>query len=184
MLLCINRPIRERLIGGGGVAGVGGAEGKVRGDGIDLGGLGWVVDGCVVVVVGGCGTGGNGWSGLSVVVLTSELSDTLGGGAVDVQLVGNGEGCSGWFDGGEGGVDGGCSICCCRTGEILFELFLLQRACRLCSTGFRCGAAVKVGGHFLGCVGRGVGWFGVRKGFGVDDIGIFSSEWRIACKSS
>ncbi len=40
MLLYINRPIRERLFGGVGVDGVGGTEGEVRGEGIELGGLG------------------------------------------------------------------------------------------------------------------------------------------------
>ncbi len=70
VLLCISRSIRERLISGVGVAGVGGVGSRVSESGNECGGLGWVG-----VVVGCCIGGGSfvtgrrDGSGLSVVVV-------------------------------------------------------------------------------------------------------------------
>ncbi len=53
MVLWISRSIRERVIGGFGVTGEGGAEGGVWERGSVFGGLSWVGVGCCVIVVGG-----------------------------------------------------------------------------------------------------------------------------------
>jgi len=109
------------LISGVGVASVGGAGGDVRGRGSKFGGLGWVGVGCCIVVIdGGFGTVRNGWSGMSVVVLMFGLSSTLFVGSVDVlELVGSGEGVSGWVGKEEEGVGfgGGSSSSGIGTGK-------------------------------------------------------------------
>jgi len=80
----------------------------------------------------------------------------------------------------EGGSDVFISSCGFGCGESLAKFFPLQWACQFLSTGFHCSAAVKVGSLFFGCVGREVGWFGGRKGFGVIGIGSFSSKQKAA----
>jgi len=52
VLLCINCSIRERLIGGVGVARVGGMEIEGRIEGGEFEGLGWVDVCCIVVIIG------------------------------------------------------------------------------------------------------------------------------------
>jgi len=61
MVSWISRSIKERVIGGVGVTGGGGAEGGVWERGSAFGGLSWVGVGCCVVgVVGGFGAGKGG----------------------------------------------------------------------------------------------------------------------------
>jgi len=98
------------------------------------------------------------------------------GGGMEFKGVGSEEG-----GGGSGVGIGSCSF---HSGESLAEFFPLSRAFRVHLTGFCRGAGVEVGSLFFGCTGRNVGWFGVRKGFGIDNIGSFNSDWRSACKSS
>ncbi len=95
---------------------------------------------------------------------------------MEINEVGGGEG-----GGGDGIVVRSCGV---RSGESLAEFFPLSWALQVRSIGWRRGAGVDEGCFFLGCAGRKVCWFGVRKGFGIDDIGSFSSEWRSASKSS
>ena len=113
--MCVSRSMRERWISGVGVAGGGVAGRDVRERGSEFGGLGWGGVGCCFIVVdGSVGAVRNGWSGRSVIVLTFGLSSTLFVGSVDVlELVGSGEGGSGWVGEKEGdvGVGGsGCSV--------------------------------------------------------------------------
>jgi len=118
-------------------------------------------------------------------VLTG-LSSTVLSGAVDVlRHVGCGGGGFGWNGGGKGGVVVGVGICCSGAGECLAEC-LEHRSCRLLSAGFflHRDAVVEFGDCLVERVGREVSWFVVRKGFGVDNTGSCSSEWRSARRSS
>jgi len=188
VVLWSSRSTIDRRIGCGGLAGSCVVVGKIGGRGSGVRGLSvWGVVGCgvVVVVVGGVVAVGRGVgsklsvAGLTCVVLVGVACVMLeGGGGSGMEF--NGVGC-------EEGVGVGCIVvgsCGFRSEESLADFFPLSRACRVRSTGFRLGAGVEVGGFCFGCAGRKVGWFGFRKGFGVDDIGSFSSEWRSACKSS
>jgi len=186
VVLEISRSIRERLSGGGEVAGAGDAVGKGAGGGSKSEGLGKVgVGGCGVVGGIGFGACSSGRS-MSVGVLTG-LSSTVLGGSMDVVvglLGGSGSG-SEWGGGVEGGVGVGVGICGVGAGEYLAGWCQLRRSCQLLSTGFlHRDAVVEFGGCFVECVGGEVGWFSVWKGFGVDGIGSCSSEWRSAQRSS
>jgi len=116
-------------------------------------------------------------------VLMLGVFGTVFSGVVDVlELVGGSKGGSDWGGREEEGIVigiGSCGI----AGESLVELFLLQQSCQLLSTGLHHDAVVKVGGHFFECVGREVGWFGGKNGFGIDDCSSFSSEVRSAQRS-
>jgi len=65
---------------------------------------------------------------------------------------------------GAGGVEGGGGVVvgsCGFGGEGSWARFFSVRwACRLPSTGLRCGAAIDVGGRVFGCLGGEVGRFG------------------------
>jgi len=140
-----------------------------------LGGLsGWVVGDCVVVVGGGSigfGASRRGGSGLSVVGLTLGVVGAWWGGAGDVlEVVGVRRGSDGVDSEKRGGgvFIGSCGFC----GEESWAKFCpLRRACRLCTTGLRRGAAVTVEGLVLGYVGREVGWYGGRESFDVGGSG-------------
>jgi len=187
VVLWSSRSTIDRQIGCGGVTGACVVVGKIGGRGSGVRGLsGWVVVGCGIVVVGGVVTmGRGGGSNLSVMGLTCAfvgvagvLLEGGGGGVMEFDGVSGGEGVGG---GGSGVVVSGCGF---HSGESLAEFFPLSWAFRLRSMGCHHGAGVKVGGFFIGCAGRKVGWFSVRKGLGVDNIGSFSSECRSACRSS
>ncbi len=181
MMLWSSRSINDRQIGGGVLAGacVGVGDISGRGDGV-RGRAGWVVVGCgvVAVVVGSViSVGRLSGSELSIVELTGValvgvafvMLEGVGGGGMGLKGVG-----------GEEGVGGGVVVVVgsggCRSEKSLAEFCLLARALRVRSTGFRRGAEVEVGGVFFGCAVGKVGWCGVRKGLGVDDIGNFSSK--------
>jgi len=187
MMLWSSCSINDRQIGGGRLAGacVGVGEISGRGDGV-RGQAGWVVVGCgvIAVVVGSVISMGRlSGSELSIVELMGialvgvafVMLEGVGGSGMGLKGVGGEEGVGGGVVVGSGG---------CRSEKSLAEFCLLARALRVRSTGFRRGAEVEVRGVVFGCAVGKVGWCGVRKGLGVDDIGHFSSEWRSAWMSS
>jgi len=146
-------------------------ESGVRRRGNEVGGLGWVGVGCCIIV-GSFSAARAGWSGLSVVILMVEVSGTGVGSVVDVlDMVGGSKGELEWVGGEEGDSSIGIDSCSIGSGKSLAILFLLQRPCQLRSTGCCRDTVCEVGGRFVVCVGREVGWFSGKTGCVVVGLG-------------